>query len=89
MRAERFVISGRVQGVGFRYFVQAAALRLGLSGWVKNLPQGAVECVVSGAPEDMTRLADELRKGPPLSKVAAVHSEAHPAVAGNRFEIRY
>jgi len=46
--ARRFVISGRVQGVGFRYFTQECALREGLTGWVRNLPDGRVEMQASG-----------------------------------------
>jgi acylphosphatase len=46
--ARRYVIAGRVQGVGFRYFAEAAAARAGVHGWVRNLPDGSVEAFVEG-----------------------------------------
>lgn len=69
----RFVVSGRVQGVGYRYFARRAAVRLGLVGWVQNLPDGTVEAVVEGPGEALAAFAAELRKGPPLASVSAVH----------------
>ena len=61
--ARRYVVSGRVQGVGFRYFTQDAALREGVTGWVRNLPDGRVEALVEGE-EAVTRLERALRSGP-------------------------
>jgi acylphosphatase len=63
------VISGRVQGVGFRYFTRRAATRLGLIGWVKNLPGGDVEVRVTGAPPALEALRQQLRQGPAGSRV--------------------
>ena len=54
--ARRYVITGRVQGVGFRYFTQDAALREGFTGWVRNLPDGRVEALVEGEAEAVTRV---------------------------------
>ena len=67
--ARRIVVHGRVQGVGFRYFVQKAAGRLGLTGDVANNPDGTVEIVVEGDEEAVAELVAAVRKGPPLSRV--------------------
>ena len=70
--ARRFVISGRVQGVGFRYFTQECALREGLTGWVRNLPDGRVEVHVEGESESVTRIERALRSGPGGARVQTV-----------------
>ena len=61
--ARRYVITGRVQGVGFRYFTQDAALREGVTGWVRNLPDGRVEALVEGDAEAVTRVERAVRSG--------------------------
>jgi acylphosphatase len=63
-RAANIVVSGRVQGVGFRYFVQHHAAQLGLTGWVRNLPNGSVEIEAEGAQESLERLLVQVRRGP-------------------------
>jgi acylphosphatase len=73
--ARRFVVRGRVQGVGFRFFVEAAAYREGLGGWVQNLADGSVEVVVEGDREAVDRLARSLSHGPPRAKIDAVDVE--------------
>ena len=70
--ARRYIISGRVQGVGFRYFTQESALREGATGWVRNLPDGRVEAYVEGDAEAVTRLERALRSGPRGSRVEKV-----------------
>jgi acylphosphatase len=70
--ARRFHISGRVQGVGFRYFAERVALRLGVTGYVKNLPDGRVEVYALGTAAQLEALKGELRRGPLLSKVHRV-----------------
>ena len=67
-----FLIRGRVQGVGFRWFVHREAAELGLNGWVRNTETGEVEVVVSGAPEQIEYLRAELHKGSRGSRVDAV-----------------
>ena len=67
--ARRYVISGRVQGVGFRYFAEAAAAREGLHGSVHNLPDGRVEAVAEGEVESVERFERAIRHGPPGARV--------------------
>ena len=67
-----FLIRGRVQGVGFRWFVHREAAELGLRGWVRNTDDGAVEVVASGDPEDLADLRTELKKGSRGSRVDKV-----------------
>ena len=66
-------ISGRVQGVGFRWFVREEARRLGLAGWVKNLPNGDLELVAEGPTETLEGFARTIGKGPPGARVELVH----------------
>jgi acylphosphatase len=70
--ARRFVISGRVQGVGFRYFAQNAAAREGVTGWVRNLPDGRVEAFVEGDEDAVTRVERTLRSGPAGARIETV-----------------
>jgi acylphosphatase len=70
--ARRFVVSGRVQGVGFRYFTQDVARREGVTGWVRNLPNGQVEALVEGDAEAVTRVERALRTGPRGARVDAL-----------------
>jgi acylphosphatase len=65
-------VIGRVQGVGFRQFVRERARALGLSGWVKNQPDGSVELLVAGDDQAAARLLDIVRRGPPYADVAAI-----------------
>ncbi len=64
MRANRFLVSGVVQGVGYRFFAAHAAGRLGISGYARNLPDGRVEVVAQGDAEALRRFEDDLRTGP-------------------------
>jgi acylphosphatase len=77
LAGRRFLISGRVQGVGFRAATRRRALQLGLVGHARNLPDGRVEVVAAGAPEAVDALVRWLAEGPPLSRVDAVE-EAGP-----------
>lgn len=67
-----YLVKGRVQGVGFRWFVQREASEIGLKGWVRNTDEGQVEIVAAGDPEDLAELKDALRKGSRGSRVDAV-----------------
>ncbi len=64
-----FLIQGRVQGVGFRWFVQREAGELDLRGWVRNTEEGEVEVVAAGTAEDLAELRASLRRGPRGSRV--------------------
>ena len=75
LAARRYIISGRVQGVGFRYFTEAAALREGLHGWVRNLPDGRVEALAEGDADALQRFERQVRHGPPAAQVEHVEVE--------------
>ena len=68
----QWTVTGRVQRVGFRAFVQREATRLGLRGTVRNTSDGAVEVVAAGSYDQLENLAEKLRQGPPASKVQYV-----------------
>jgi acylphosphatase len=70
-----YLIKGRVQGVGFRWFVHQEAADIGLRGWVRNTEQGHVEIVAAGKPEELTELKNALRKGSRGSRVDAVEEQ--------------
>ncbi len=67
-----FLIRGRVQGVGFRWFVHREASELNLRGWVRNTEDGEVEVVAAGDPEDLNELRQSLRRGPRGSRVDGI-----------------
>ena len=67
--ARRYLISGRVQGVGFRVFAWTTAGREGLHGWVRNLPDGRVEIAAEGEADALERFDRHVRSGPPGAKV--------------------
>lgn len=67
-----YLVKGRVQGVGFRWFVHREAAELGLRGWVRNSETGHVEVVASGTPETLAELKKALRKGSRGSRVDAI-----------------
>jgi acylphosphatase len=73
--SRRFLVSGRVQGVGYRYFVQDAAVREGVTGYVRNLPDGRVEALVEGETEAVTRVERSLRSGPAGARIEDVDTE--------------
>lgn len=82
------IVTGRVQGVGFRYFVQREAQRLGLSGTVCNRRDHSVEVQARGSRGDLERLAERLRQGPAMSRVDAVELRwGVPAPEGEGFHI--
>ena len=74
--ARRFLIAGRVQGVGFRMFAAARAAAENVHGYVRNLPDGGVEALVEGDEESVDRLEIALRRGPPGARVDAFDVEA-------------
>jgi acylphosphatase len=70
-----YLVKGRVQGVGFRWFVQHEAAEIGLRGWVRNTDQGHVEIVAAGEPEELAELKNALRKGSRGSRVDAIEEQ--------------
>ena len=87
--ARRLLVAGRVQGVGFRYFARAAALELGLVGWVRNLHDGRVELLAQGPARSLDALAERLRQGPgQVERLEVSEHAAEPLPAGGVFEIR-
>ena len=87
--ARRFVVSGRVQGVGFRWFAQNAAVHEGVAGWVQNLPDGRVEAFVEGDDEAVTRVERAIRSGPRGARIESVYAtDEEPAGGLNGFTIK-
>ncbi len=86
--ARRYLVRGRVQGVGFRYFVERVAASSGLRGWVKNLDDGRVEVYAVGTPEQLSDLAGQLWRGPRWSEVRGVEEQAAEVVRLDGFGIR-
>ena len=76
--ARQFLVTGRVQGVGFRYFVHDVATREGVTGYVRNLPDGRVEARVEGDAEAVTRVERAIRSGPAGSRVEYVDTDVLP-----------
>lgn len=72
MPAYRYVVSGRVQGVGYRYFALREAESLGIAGFARNLPDGRVEVIAEGADEPVRRFEARLREGPAFATVTSV-----------------
>ena len=68
----RLIITGNVQGVGFRAFVRNRAIKNNITGWVKNLDDGSVEALLSGSQENLDKLIEITRRGTPWSKVSDV-----------------
>lgn len=79
MAAKRYIVRGRVQGVGFRYFVQKTADSIGVKGYARNLDDGTVEVYAMGNDEQLSALAGHLWKGPRFADVRHVdESDAAP-----------
>jgi acylphosphatase len=70
--ARRYLIAGRVQAVGFRWFLETTASREGIHGWARNLPDGRVEAQAEGDAEAIERFERALRHGPPAARVDRV-----------------
>jgi acylphosphatase len=87
--ARRLFISGRVQGVGFRWFVHEAAAREGVTGWVRNLPDGRVEAYVEGESDSVERVERALRRGPSGARVENVRVDQEDAAGSyDDFSVR-
>lgn len=84
----RVLISGRVQGVAYRDSCRRMAEQHGVTGWVRNLPDGSVEAVFEGPSEDVRRLVDWSRRGPRFAKVADIRVHAEEPEGIGEFQIR-
>ena len=88
MPAYRYIVFGRVQGVGYRYFVLRQAERLSVAGFARNRPDGSVEVVAEGSEETLGELEGSLREGPSFSAVTGVEREAIVPRGDEGFHIR-
>jgi acylphosphatase len=88
VQARRFIVRGRVQGVGFRWFVEREAHILAISGWVRNNHDGSVEVLAQGTRDQLAGLHSRLREGPRAARVDNVEvSEASPTAGLSSFRI--
>ncbi len=88
LRARRFIVRGRVQGVGFRWFVEREAHLLAIAGWVRNNSDSSVEVLAMGTPEQLSGLRSKLREGPRAARVDDVQElEATPVEGLKTFRI--
>ena len=86
----RIIVEGRVQGVYFRSFTRDQAVKLGLTGWVRNRPDGSVEALVEGDKASVEQMEQWFYQGSPHSRVDMVHTTEEPPVGDNTsFEIQY
>jgi acylphosphatase len=88
IEARRFVVRGRVQGVGFRWYVEREAHILGIAGWVRNNADGSVEVLAQGTRDQLSGLHSRLREGPRAARVDHVEvAEARPNEGITSFRI--
>ena len=88
MPSYRYFVSGRVQGVGYRYFALREAESLGIAGFARNLPDGRVEVIAEGADEPVRRFEARLREGPAFATVTSVERVETPPRGDAGFHIR-
>lgn len=81
------MISGRVQGVGYRAWCQTEAMSLGLAGWVRNRRDGGVEAVFSGAPDEVDEMLRRVWRGPPGARIASLDVTDADAGADAEFHV--
>src|ERR1700761_8195768 len=88
IEARRFVVRGRVQGVGFRWFVEREAHILGIAGWVRNNSDGSVEVLAQGTDDQLSGLRSRMRQGPRAARVDGVEEvKAKPLTNISSFRI--
>jgi acylphosphatase len=88
IEARRFIVRGRVQGVGFRWFVEREAHLLGIAGWVRNNHDGSVEVLAQGTRDQLAGLHSRLRAGPRAARVDEVEiAETQPTAGISSFRI--
>jgi acylphosphatase len=89
MKRTRVIIGGRVQGVGFRYFVLDNAQRYDIKGYVKNMPGGNVEVDAEGERDQLDAFLRECQQGPPAARVDSFHIDDLPVYGYSRFRIKH
>ena len=87
VQTRRYLISGRVQGVGFRWFVEREAALIGITGWVRNCENGDVEVMATGTSEQHSTLRRKLQDGPRAARVDRVHESVAPLLESPSFRI--
>ena len=87
LQTRRYLISGRVQGVGFRWFVEREAALIGITGWVRNCDTSDVEVMATGTREQHIALRDKLREGPRAARVDQLNESAAPLLEEKSFYI--
>lgn len=87
--ARRYFIRGRVQGVGFRFFVERVANELGIRGYTRNLDDGRVEVYAIGTPEQLQELLGYLRRGPRWADVRGIDEQEAPVEKASGFRIAW
>ena len=86
----KIIVSGEVQGVGYRYYTQMKAIQFGITGWVRNLQEGGVEILASGPKADLESFVDEVRRGNPFSTVDHIEVlETEKTETYKSFAIKY
>jgi acylphosphatase len=88
-KAVQATVTGRVQGVSFRYYAVEQARSLGVAGWVRNEPDGSVVLHAQGADDAVDALVEWCRTGPPLAKVRRVALREATETAESSFDVRY
>ncbi len=88
LQTRHYVISGRVQGVGFRWFVEREAAQTGITGWVRNCENGDVEVMATGTAEQHRSLRQKLQQGPRAARVDHVSEVQAVLVQATSFQIR-
>ncbi len=89
MKTIHIIVTGRVQGVGFRYFTVRCANNLGLRGWVRNLPDGGVEAVIQGQDDSIEQMIELLQEGPRASIVTDLKIEEIEQEEFSGFTMRF
>ena len=87
LQTRRYLISGRVQGVGFRWFVEREAGLIGVAGWVRNCENGDVEVMATGTREQHGSLSRKLHEGPRAARVDHISESAAPLMEAQSFRI--
>ena len=87
LQTRRYLISGRVQGVGFRWFVEREAGLIGVAGWVRNCENGDVEVMATGTREQHGSLSRKLQEGPRAARVDHISESAAPLMEAQSFHI--